>query len=37
MDRAYSMHGREDEYIQGFGGKTRKKETATNTETYMGG
>jgi hypothetical protein len=25
MDRAYSTHGREEECIHGFGGKTRRK------------
>jgi hypothetical protein len=27
MSRACTMHGSEEEYIQGFGGKARMKET----------
>jgi hypothetical protein len=31
MDMACSTHGREVKYIQGFSGKTRRKETTRKT------
>jgi hypothetical protein len=31
MDKACSRHGRENEFIQGFGGKARRKDTARKT------
>jgi hypothetical protein len=32
MDRAYSTHGKKEECMYDFGGKTRMKETARKTE-----
>jgi hypothetical protein len=31
MDRACSRHGREEEFIQDFGGKARRKKTTKKT------
>jgi hypothetical protein len=33
MGRASSMNGREEEYIQDFGGKARRKEATRKTKT----
>jgi hypothetical protein len=35
MGRAFSTHKGEEERIQGFGGKARKKETTRKTETSV--
>jgi hypothetical protein len=37
MDRAYSMHGVEEECIQDFGGKAKRKETTRKTKMYVSG
>jgi hypothetical protein len=31
MGRAYSTHGKEEEYIKGFDGKVRRRETTMKT------
>jgi hypothetical protein len=31
MDMAYNMHGEEEEFINDFGGKARRKETTRKT------
>jgi hypothetical protein len=33
MGKEISTHGREEEYIQGFGGKARRKENTRKTQT----
>jgi hypothetical protein len=34
MGMAHSMHGTEEEFMEGFSGKSRRKETAMKTYTY---
>jgi hypothetical protein len=37
MGKKFSTHAREEEFIEGFGAKARRKETTKKIQMWMGG